>query len=230
MAFPTTATMTFTAIPYASTAAQLALMMNPGVVPLDPSLPDSINVTVASDGAAVSGGNSVRTTVVALRQPPTHPTLANQPVDQGGNNVPYRVRVMSTSPLDANGSTGLETVTLNYLDPASGAHSEAINLNGTTWVNSVNVNYWNLVNLTNTTVGTLAGNQGVIIVQALPLVDPTGAPISTIPAPAVVASMPEVIFVNFPTTASLAEAFSCWLTAALEKLVGPVVTAAPVIA
>ncbi len=77
-----------------------------------------------------------------------------------GNNA--QRSVSSTSAADANGGTGAQSVTINYLDAAFAAHSETVVLNGVTPVNTVGTNIAFIESIVVASVGSGQVNAGTI--------------------------------------------------------------------
>jgi hypothetical protein len=86
--------------------------------------------------------------------------------------------IFSTSPADAAGGVGAQTVTVSYNDSLGNPHVETIALNGTTPVNFVNSNKQTITNIIVATEGAFGANAGIITLMTG--LNGTGAPISRI--------------------------------------------------
>jgi hypothetical protein len=166
MGLKTTATCVYTATATGITVTALASAMDKTIVPVDQDFLNLMALSVTSDTTGSAGPLVTRTIVLALNVPTFISAFGSNPAPPGvPPGIQWTGTIHSRSAKDTSGGLGARTVTVNYLDAASGAQTEGpITLQGTTKVLLTKANYCQITSITLNTVGADGANDGDIII------------------------------------------------------------------
>jgi hypothetical protein len=210
-------------VPQATVEAALAAPV------LDQTVAQLLGLSVATDATTnPSGTQSERTLTYSLVQPVIQNT--NNPITNP--RFPHEVSVYSTSAQDTNfpggSGTGVQRLTVNYLDPSMGAQSFTIQMHGKTPVIPPKQDVYQIVSVTFVAVGSLGTSAGMITILGFPFVDQRAdGTLENVPAQVMV-TVPAGYINNNPQQTCVELVELC--TGQLQAAIGcPVIAVAPVI-
>lgn len=230
---PTTATLEYD-VNVVGSQAQAAIHLELEDVVLDYDATNALGYGFISDVTTNPTATRVaRTITLSLIQP----TLQNDnnpytvPTGMAGATVDvitnFIGEIHSSSPDDAAGGIGAQTVTVNYLDAADGAHAQVVALDGETPVSLVTDDHATIVSIIITTVGTFGTSVGSLVITTAPGTPPFDCCPPNIGT--LVANLPAGSYNNDPTGTGAA-LFGVF-TGQLQSAIGsPVIAQPPVLA